>query len=73
MENNEMKSVWSHYDFIELFNRVPFPAPPKRVIKAWDNGIEGKPGSDWSGGIVVELNDGRYAYFTGWCDYTGWG
>ena len=42
MENNEMKSVWSHYDFIELFNRVPFPAPPKRVIKAWDNGIEGE-------------------------------
>ena len=27
----------------------------------------------WTGGFVLKLKDGRFAYLTGWCDYTGWG
>jgi hypothetical protein len=27
--------------------------------------------SSWVG--VFRLRDGRYAYVTAWCDYTGWG
>ena len=29
--------------------------------------------SDWHGGFLCYLKDGRFAYITGWCDYTGWG
>lgn len=29
--------------------------------------------TDWCGGFLVRLRDGRFAYITGWCDYTGWG
>ena len=28
-------------------------------------------GESWVG--VFELKDGRFAYVTAWCDYTGWG
>jgi hypothetical protein len=28
-------------------------------------------GESWVG--IFRLRDGRYAYVTAWCDYTGWG
>jgi hypothetical protein len=28
-------------------------------------------GANWV--AVMRLADGRYAYLTAWCDYTGWG
>lgn len=28
-------------------------------------------GPSWH--YVVKLKNGKYAYLTGWCDYTGWG
>lgn len=55
------------------------------MIAAWGGGDgmganDGmKPGwaedgaTDWSGGFLLRLKDGRYAYVWGWCDYTGWG
>jgi hypothetical protein len=42
----------------------------KQVIAAW--GISGDY-SEWDGGFLMELKDGRFAYLTGWCDTTGWG
>lgn len=30
-------------------------------------------GGEWSGGFVVEMENGKFAHVTGWCDYTGWG
>jgi hypothetical protein len=56
-----------------------------RVIAAWGHG-EGMGGDDaghyrysedgateWKGGFLCALHDGRFAYIWGWCDYTGWG
>ena len=63
-----MSSAFEAYNYDEIFNRVPFPARPEKVLRAW-----GEENDGWSGGIVVLLSDGRHAYFTGWCDYTGWG
>lgn len=41
----------------------------EKVIAAWGNGGP----SEWEGGFLVQLKDGRYAYVWGWNDYTGWG
>lgn len=30
-------------------------------------------GGEWSGGFLLAMKDGLFAYVTGWCDYTGWG
>jgi hypothetical protein len=46
------------------------PADIARVLRAWG---ESGGGSEWSGGFTFALKDGRYAYLSGWCDYTGWG
>jgi len=48
------------------------------VLAAWGNvDNEGKCcdecGGEWSGGFLLKMKDGRFAYVTGWCDYTGWG
>ncbi len=74
-------------DFAESFGRVPLtPSDVERVIAAWGEGngqgaeecpthmrwSENSP-TDWSGGFLMLLKDGRFAYLTGWCDYTGWG
>ena len=50
----------------------------KSVIAAWgnvdkDGACCDECGGEWSGGFLVEANDRRFAYVTGWCDYTGWG
>lgn len=72
-------------DFTESLQRVTLErAQIKRVVAAWGKGEGGgedaghyrwsqESASDWSGGFLMELLDGTYAYLTGWCDYTGWG
>lgn len=56
----------------------------ERVIAAWGRGDgagrdAGHPrwsdhsATEWRGGFLVALKDGRSAYVTGWNDYTGWG
>lgn len=72
-------------DFTESLQRVTLErAEIKRVVAAWGHGTGmGKDAghfrwaehsaSDWEGGFLMQLADGRYAYLTGWCDYTGWG
>lgn len=42
----------------------------KHVAASWG---DGPGGSDWTGGFLMEMKDGRWLYLTGWCDYTGWG
>lgn len=73
-------------DFTESLERVNIEREQiARVIAAWGHGdgmgsndsqptgwAEDSP-TEWSGGFLVQLKDGRYAYIWGWCDYTGWG
>lgn len=55
-----------------------------RVIAAWGKGngmgdeaphyrAAESSATDWCGGFLCALVDGRFAYVSGWCDYTGWG
>ena len=71
-------------DFSESLQRVGLAKTDiARVIAAWGYGYgqgqdEGKGWSkdsvtEWRGGFLFHLKDGRIAYLTGWCDYTGWG
>lgn len=71
-------------DFSESLERTIPADQVAKVIAAWGSGDGmgtdaghyrwGADGaSDWSGGFLLRLKDGRYAYITGWCDYTGWG
>jgi hypothetical protein len=62
-------------DFEESLKKVQLEAAPVKVLKAW--GRAESPDvcchMDWSGGFVMLLENGTYAYLSGWCDYTGWG
>jgi hypothetical protein len=71
-------------DFSESLGRVPIGPPDiVAVVAAWGygegQGTDGGHGysadgaTEWSGGFLLKLKDGRFAYLTGWCDYTGWG
>ncbi len=64
-------STYSLNDFAESLQRVKLPSPPFEVIRSWGEGYQ--PGQEWSGGFVMKLADGTFAYLSGWCDYTGWG
>jgi hypothetical protein len=59
------------YDFTESVKQSKIVEKDiKHVKAAW-----GKNGdySEWEGGFLLELKDGRWMYLTGWCDTTGWG
>ena len=53
------------------------------VLAAWGKGDGqgddapgyrfGESATDWTGGFLCALVDGRFAYISGWCDYTVWG
>ena len=59
-------------DFKESMDRTTItPYQIESVIAAWGESTEGY--GQWSGGFVMQLKDGRYAYLAGWCDTTGWG
>jgi hypothetical protein len=59
------------YDFAETLNGQQIaPEQVAKVHAAW--GISGDY-AEWSGGFIIELKDGRFAYISGWCDTTGWG
>ena len=71
-------------DFAESLNRVQInPSAIETVIAAWGGGdgqgTDSGPGwsaegvTEWYGGFLLRLKDGRHAYVYGWCDYTGWG
>lgn len=64
--------TYSVYDFSESLNQAKGFSQPDiaECVASW-----GETGDDneWSGGFLLKLKDGRFAYLTGWCDYTGWG
>lgn len=62
-------------DFEESLKLVPLESPPFSVVRAWGRSDEGSDRccQDWRGGFVIDLGNKRFAYLTGWCDYTGWG
>ncbi len=72
-------------DFAESLERVDVERSSiASVIAAWGTGSgmgedaghyrwSNDGATEWSGGFLFSLNDGRFAYLTGWCDYTGWG
>lgn len=72
-------------DFEESLSRVGLQTTTiAKVEAAWGKGDgmgqdaghfkwSDEGASDWCGGFLMRLTDGRYAYLSGWCDYTGWG
>lgn len=72
-------STYTRYDFSESLDRATVtPDHIETVVAAWgnvdrDGACCDACGGEWSGGFLLTLKDGRYAYLTGWCDYTGWG
>jgi hypothetical protein len=71
-------------DFVESIRRVAIrPDEVQSVVAAWGKGDGqgtddghyrwGNSATEWSGGFLMHLKNGRFAYLTGWCDYTGWG
>ncbi len=63
-------SEYTRYDFSETMRALGGDVAPVKVLRAW--GVCGDY-AEWSGGFVLLLQDGRYAYVSGWCDTTGWG
>jgi hypothetical protein len=41
------------------------------VLAAW--GVSGREYADFTGGFLLALKDGRFAYVEGWSDSSGWG
>lgn len=66
-------SAYTTYDFAESVNHYGLsgfePSEIVRVIAAWGNGGP----TDWRGGFLLAMRDGRFAYVEGWNDYSGWG
>lgn len=62
-------------DFEESLKLCGLESPVVKVLRAWGRAEEADVccHMDWSGGFLMALKDGRFAYLTGWCDYTGWG
>jgi hypothetical protein len=58
-------------DFEESLKIARPESKPVKVLLAWGQSSEGW--QEWGGGFLMLLEDGRYAYLTGWCDATGWG
>lgn len=64
--------MYTSYDFSESLEHVGIEeSNVARVIAAWGDSPEGY--GSWEGGFLMLLENGRYAYLTGWCDTTGWG
>lgn len=60
------------YDYTESLVRVSVNTEDvESVVRAWGESIEGY--GEWSGGFLLKLKSGQYAYVRGWCDTTGWG
>lgn len=63
---------YARSDFSESMDRATItPDKIDKVLAAWGESTEGY--GEWSGGFLLKLKDGRFAYLTGWCDTTGWG
>lgn len=65
--------TYATYDLSESLDRVSMDGNgvPVEAIRAWGRSPEG--GGSWEGGFLLRLSTEKYAYITGWADYTGWG
>lgn len=52
-----------HYNQLDNFNKDDI----LNVLAVWEGQNDG---DSWR--WIVELNNGKFAYLIGWCDYTGW-
>ena len=61
---------YTTYDLSESLKKVELIVNPSRVLYAY-----GKNGdyAEWDGAFLIELEDGKIALLSGWCDTTGWG
>jgi hypothetical protein len=68
---------FSVYDFDETLKGTSIERTEiKRVVAAYgvtEAGCCDDCGGEWSGGFLLELKSGKFAFVSGWCDYTGWG
>lgn len=79
----DLKAMLDSYDWQEAF---PLAQPPSLTegatcskakftrddVEEVLGSVEGQnDGESWI--AVLKLKDGRYAFITAWCDYTGWG
>lgn len=64
--------AYAIYDFSETLERVSSFSKNDvaECLAAW--GEQGDH-SEWNGGFILRLKDGRIAVVQGWCDTTGWG
>jgi hypothetical protein len=61
------------YDFVESLDRSKIEKDDvEKVIAAWGSG-EPIGYSEWEGGFLMSMKDGRTCYLWGWCDTSGWG
>lgn len=66
MENIE------NYDIIEALSEVGInESDVSEIVNCYTDSPEGWYSVDID--LVVRLVDGRFAYFSAWCDTTGWG
>jgi hypothetical protein len=85
-KSEEHAMSYATQDFIESLDRARVAREDvEAVLAAWGHGTgqgedtgHGWSGvdngaTDWAGGFLFRLRDGRVGYLTGWCDYTGWG
>lgn len=63
------------YDFTESLDRAKIRKEDvARVVAAWGTWEDDHQSwSEWEGGFLMEMRDGRTAYLWGWCDSSGWG
>jgi hypothetical protein len=72
----DLAKLGDDYDWPEVFSVAArdsnIEIDPKKDIKRVIASIDGEQdNSNWQ--AVIELNDGRYAWISSGCDYTGWG
>lgn len=79
----DIKNFKKNYDWVEAFKYGSNPTKVAESLASTDSfSIENvknvicfsegeNDGADWI--CVVELDDGRFASLSAWCDYTGWG
>jgi len=59
----------THYDWKECLKYASFSINDVETIVAYDNGENDM--SNWV--AVFQLKNGRFAFLSAGCDYTGWG
>jgi hypothetical protein len=63
---------YTTYDLSESLQRVSIARDDIASVRAaW--GYSPERYGSWTGGFLLAMKDGSFAYVSGWCDTTGWG